>query len=184
MYKFINCHNGLFSNVIILMEKNIYFYDFFLCNFSNDTNSTEIFNATTTVTKTAAPTTKRIPVDLPKKGSAEEEHHSSFTIFFILLVVGMWTIFFLLLQQFNPSCTLWIWFYLLRFYKITFYMSFLKESVIILKDDFFICMYYKEFDSFYKLLTCFLFQHWQYWPHTCLFKQGFITYQKVLQTYY
>nr|XP_022320034.1 sodium/hydrogen exchanger 8-like isoform X1 [Crassostrea virginica] len=56
---------------------------------SNDTNSTEIFNATTTVTKTAAPTTKRIPVDLPKKGSAEEEHHSSFTIFFILLVVAL-----------------------------------------------------------------------------------------------
>ena len=48
------------------------------------------------------------------------------------------------------------------FTSFTFYMSVLKESVIILKDDFFICMYYKEFDSFYKLLTCFLFQHWQY----------------------
>lgn len=35
------------------------------------------------------------------------------------------------------------------FTSFTFYMSVLKESVIILKDDFFICMYYKEFDSFY-----------------------------------
>ena len=94
MYKFINCHSGhFFKCYYINGEEHIPLW-FFLCNFSNDTNSTEIFNATTTVTKTAAPTTKRIPVDLPKKGSAEEEHHSSFTIFFILLVVGMWTIFF------------------------------------------------------------------------------------------
>ena len=167
---------------------------FFLCNCSNDTNSTEIFNATTTVTTTAARTTKRIPVDLPKKGSAEEEHHSSFTIFFILLVVGMWTIFFWQLLQFNPSfnywiftymwlmCTLWIWFYLLRFYKINFYVSVSKKCDYF--EEWFLYMYYKEFVSFYKLLTCFLFQHWQYWPHTCLFKQGFITYLKVLQTYY
>ncbi|XP_061197565.1 sodium/hydrogen exchanger 8-like [Saccostrea echinata] len=55
----------------------------------NVTNGTDILNISTTVTTSTVSTTKRVPVDLPKKGSAEEEHHSSFTIFFILLLVAL-----------------------------------------------------------------------------------------------
>ena len=113
---------------------------------------------------------------------------------FSLLLACEPSFFFWQLLQFNPSfnywiftymwlmCTLWIWFYLLRFYKINFYVSVSKKCDYF--EEWFLYMYYKEFVSFYKLLTCFVFQHWQYWPHTCLFKQGFITYLKVLQTYY
>ena len=173
---------AIFSNVIILMEKNIYFYDFFFVILAMTQTVQKSLMQQLLSQKQQPPLPNVFLWICPKKGLQRRNIIAVSPSFSFSLLLACEPSFFW--QQFNPSCTLWIWFYLLRFYKITFYMSFLKESVIILKDDFFICMYYKEFDSFYKLLTCFLFQHWQYWPHTCLFKQGFITYQKVLQTYY